>query len=245
MATLIVIFALGWRFGLHPVLAFWAIYVLTRPLGASIGDFLSQPSDLGGLGLGATVTSAVFLIGILGIVIYLWVSRADVIEAGPDGATGVIDSRERGGLWQTVVVLVLVLVAAGTGYTMRKAALAEPAPASAVAAPTGAAPGGAQVPAAPGAAAGAPLGDLSQFRTITRDTLDKLNAGDQAAATTRVDDLETSWDNAQARLKARDDTAWTAVDGKIDTVLRELRSTSPTDVAAERAALTDLLGALG
>ena len=54
------------RFALNPILAFWIAYVLTRPLGASIGDYLSQPKDDGGLGLGTTVTSVVFLLTILG-----------------------------------------------------------------------------------------------------------------------------------------------------------------------------------
>ena len=250
VASLIVLFAIGWRLGLHPVLAFWAIYVLTRPLGASIGDFLSQPSDQGGLGLGATVTSAIFLAGILGIVAYLAMSRADVIEkdaadaGGADADTGDVDLRsERGGLWQTVVVVVLIVAAAGTGYAVRKAALQNDA-ASSVSAAAPATAGGPAALAGGSAAPISPLGDLSPFRTITQDTLDKLDAGDQAGATSRVDDLETSWDNAQARLKARDDAAWTTVDDKIDTVLRELRATSP-DPTTERAALTDLLGSLG
>ena len=42
--------------------SFWIAYILTRPLGASIGDYLSQPSGDGGLGLGTTGTSAVFLV---------------------------------------------------------------------------------------------------------------------------------------------------------------------------------------
>ena len=45
------------RFGLNAILAFWIAYILTRPLGASIGDYLSQPKADGGLGLGTTVTS--------------------------------------------------------------------------------------------------------------------------------------------------------------------------------------------
>src|SRR4051812_45260010 len=45
------------RFGLNAILAFWIAYILTRPLGASIGDYLSQPRADGGLGLGTTVTS--------------------------------------------------------------------------------------------------------------------------------------------------------------------------------------------
>jgi hypothetical protein len=87
------------------------------------------------------------------------------------------------------------------------------------------------------------LGDLTAFRKITQDTLALLNAGDQRAATARVTDLETSWDNAEARLKPKNKTAWTQIDGKIDTVLRQMRSTSPNP-ASEKAALTDLLKAL-
>ena len=49
------------RFALNAVLAFWLAYILTRPLGASIGDYLSQPRADGGLGLGTTVTSVIFL----------------------------------------------------------------------------------------------------------------------------------------------------------------------------------------
>ncbi len=47
--------------GLDPILAFWLVYILTRPLGASFGDLLSQPGDYGGLGLGTILTSAAFL----------------------------------------------------------------------------------------------------------------------------------------------------------------------------------------
>ena len=56
------------KFGLNAVLAFWMAYILTRPLGASIGDYLSQARADGGLGLGTTVTSAIFLAAILAVV---------------------------------------------------------------------------------------------------------------------------------------------------------------------------------
>ncbi|TPW10155.1 MAG: putative membrane-anchored protein [Acidimicrobiaceae bacterium] len=62
----------AYRFlNVNEVLAFWAAYVLTRPLGASMGDLLSQPKADGGLGLGTTVTSFVFLVAILVVVIYM------------------------------------------------------------------------------------------------------------------------------------------------------------------------------
>lgn len=51
--------------------SFWIAYVLTRPLGASFGDWLSQPVANGGLGLGASHTSLAFLAAILLLVAYL------------------------------------------------------------------------------------------------------------------------------------------------------------------------------
>ncbi len=53
---------------LNDVVAFWIAYILTRPLGASLGDLLSQPKANGGLGLGTVVTSAAFLVVIVGLV---------------------------------------------------------------------------------------------------------------------------------------------------------------------------------
>ena len=70
------------RFGLDAVLAFWAAYILTRPLGASLGDWASQPKDDGGLALGTVGTSALFLAAILGLVVYLTVTRRDAPSAG-------------------------------------------------------------------------------------------------------------------------------------------------------------------
>src|SRR5437764_2522690 len=62
-------------FRLNAVLAFWIAYILTRPLGASTGDLLSQPRADGGLGLGTTVTSVAFLAAILIVVVYLTITR--------------------------------------------------------------------------------------------------------------------------------------------------------------------------
>jgi uncharacterized membrane-anchored protein len=62
---------------LGAVLSFWLAYIVTRPLGASVGDYLSSDRSEGGLGLGTTGTSALFLTLILGLVIYLSVSGRD------------------------------------------------------------------------------------------------------------------------------------------------------------------------
>jgi uncharacterized membrane-anchored protein len=72
---------------LNAVLAFWLAYVLTRPLGASIGDFMSQHDKrYGGLGLGTTGTSYIFLGCILALVAFLTVTRRDQSRAEPETA---------------------------------------------------------------------------------------------------------------------------------------------------------------
>jgi uncharacterized membrane-anchored protein len=64
--------SLGYFFlKLDAILGFWLVYILTRPLGASFGDLLSQPRQYGGLGLGTIITSALFLTAIVGIVVYM------------------------------------------------------------------------------------------------------------------------------------------------------------------------------
>jgi uncharacterized membrane-anchored protein len=63
---------------LNAVLSFWLAYILTRPLGASIGDEMSQTSHkYGGLGLGTTGTSYIFLGCILALVVYLSKTKRD------------------------------------------------------------------------------------------------------------------------------------------------------------------------
>ena len=62
-------------FKANAVAAFWIAYILTRPLGASLGDWLSQPISDGGLGLGAVTTSVAFLTIILSLVVFLSISR--------------------------------------------------------------------------------------------------------------------------------------------------------------------------
>ncbi len=65
-------------FKIQEVWAFWLAYILTRPLGASFGDLLSQSHANGGLGLGTTGTTLVFLAVIVALVIHLTVTRRDV-----------------------------------------------------------------------------------------------------------------------------------------------------------------------
>jgi uncharacterized membrane-anchored protein len=77
-AAAVLIVAAVWRLRLiNAIAAFWATYVITRPLGASVGDFLSQPKNASGEGLGTTVTSLIFLALILLFVVYLAVTKRD------------------------------------------------------------------------------------------------------------------------------------------------------------------------
>jgi uncharacterized membrane-anchored protein len=59
--ALIAAVAIAYKLGANAVLTFWLAYILTRPLGASLGDLLSQARAYGGLGLGTVYTSLAFL----------------------------------------------------------------------------------------------------------------------------------------------------------------------------------------
>ena len=74
------------RFKLNAILAFWLAYILTRPLGASIGDYLSQPVEETGLGLGTILTSVIFLTAILSLVVYLSITKRDLIAVSASEA---------------------------------------------------------------------------------------------------------------------------------------------------------------
>jgi uncharacterized membrane-anchored protein len=79
-AGLIAAVLVAWRLGAGPVLSFWLAYILTRPLGANIGDYLASPRADGGLGLGTLGTSVIFLGTIFLVVVYLSVTHRDQTE---------------------------------------------------------------------------------------------------------------------------------------------------------------------
>jgi|TARA_R110001583_G_scaffold190937_2_gene355615 uncharacterized membrane-anchored protein len=62
---------------LNAIFAFWVAYILTRPLGASLGDLMSQPVGDGGMGIGTFGINAVFLTVIVALVAFLTVTRKD------------------------------------------------------------------------------------------------------------------------------------------------------------------------
>jgi uncharacterized membrane-anchored protein len=77
---LILAVLVAWTLGAGPVLSFWLAYILTRPLGANIGDYLGSPHADGGLGLGTLGTSVLFLGTILAVVVYLTKTQKDRTE---------------------------------------------------------------------------------------------------------------------------------------------------------------------
>jgi uncharacterized membrane-anchored protein len=78
--ALIALTAIAYFFGLKAVPAFWITYVLTRPLGASLGDLLSQSPEYGGVGFGTVWTSVIFLGIITSIVAFLTVRQHHVLR---------------------------------------------------------------------------------------------------------------------------------------------------------------------
>ncbi|MFJ9948357.1 hypothetical protein [Kitasatospora sp. NPDC091207] len=235
---LIASIVLGWRLGAGAVLSFWLAYILTRPLGANLGDWFASPSSDGGLGLGTAVTSVVFLAPILATVLYLTRSRSDVIEA--DGQTRTVDAGN-----PTRVRIMLGYYAVVAIATAALLVWAHHQPHAAVASEEGDTAGAASAPLTPEQATTSfPAAEVAKFRTVTADTLAKLTSGDQGGATTRIGDLEKAWDDDQPTLQPKNQQAWTLLDGQIDQVLRALRASKP-DKTTEVKALNTLLISLG
>lgn len=74
---------MAYYFGANPVLTFWLAYILTRPLGASLGDLLSQSHEYGGMGLGTIQTSIAFLTVIVGLVAWVTFENGGAHRADP------------------------------------------------------------------------------------------------------------------------------------------------------------------
>ncbi len=78
--------AIGWRWlHVNSVGAFWAAYVVTRPLGASFSDWISKPVSITGLNFGNGRTAIVFAVVVVVLVLYLAVARPDVQTAAEPG----------------------------------------------------------------------------------------------------------------------------------------------------------------
>lgn len=88
-AVLIVIPAISfWKLRMNAILAFWTAYVLTRPLGAAIADWLGKPANEGGVGVGNGIVTLVLGIALAAIVVYLQVTRRDEQRPATNAASG-------------------------------------------------------------------------------------------------------------------------------------------------------------
>ena len=248
-AALIAIVITGWRLGAGPVLSFWLAYILTRPLGANMGDWFALPKDQGGLNVGTFGTSLIFLGAIAATVAYLARTKADVTEhriRTTDAATARRAPRAAVAVGYAAVVVLGGLVLHDASNHKGTASLEESESGSSAApeaSPSTTVAAGVSAPSASAHPASKfTAADLEPFRTVALDTLAKLDTGDQTGATARIKDLETSWDKAQSRLQRQDPTTWTDLDGKIDAVLRALRAKTPNR-DTETAALNTLLTA--
>jgi uncharacterized membrane-anchored protein len=83
-AIMLALLAVRYLTRINSMLLFWIAFVLTRPLGATAGDFLSKPHDHGGLQWGTMWTSAALLAALVALIAYEGVQvRRDPLDPLP------------------------------------------------------------------------------------------------------------------------------------------------------------------
>ncbi|GLW34214.1 COG4705 family protein [Actinoplanes regularis] len=243
-ATLILVTWLAGRFGASLVATFWIAYVLTRPLGASLGDLLTQSKDFGGLDLGASVTSMLFF-GVITILVVreqLLANRHGVAVKGE----GPLGGSPGDYAWAGAAAAAIAIVGAGLSTLHNgtsNATAAQPADRSTVTVTQTDPSSGAKAPVTKVVHPTTRLGNLTSFAAIVADVQAKVAKNDLAGGKSRVKDLEVAWDDAEAGLKPRDSGKWHHLDDQIDEVLTALRAGHPAqaDCAAKLATLDSTL----
>lgn len=206
VAVIIACTFLAWKlFKLDAVLSFWFAYIFTRPLGASLGDYLSQPKQYGGLGLGATVTSVIFLTAILAVIIYLAVTKCDTVPKSEFSASKQITTSRKNVLTQTICVLLIFFSVSIAGYAFLSH----------------------NISSQTDTVQTTLSGQLNDFISIENNMIDSVNSGDFTSAKSDADDLEHEWDTSAPALRKMDKETWTQIDGTIDDVLAAVRSKNP------------------
>ncbi|MEH0586774.1 hypothetical protein QA942_22875 [Streptomyces sp. B21-106] len=239
---LIAAITLLWKFGANPVLSFWLAYILTRPLGANIGDWLAspkvaQPGEPTGLALGTFTTSLIFLGLILATVVYLTMTRSDVIEThDATHATGDL-RKERVGLAGFGLLAV-----ATTGLLIWAHSQPHVGPAPE-------ADNTSAVQMAPGEAVKKfPPAKVTALKTLASTALKDARSGNAKGAHTAAQSLRDLWDADEASLQPLDQTGWTSIDAQMDKVLGTFgidHSNPPMAPAQQEKELNVLLTYMG
>ena len=231
--ALIGVIALGWRLGANPVLTFWLAYILTRPMGANLGDYLGRSQAEGGLGLGLFGTSVIFLVAIAGIVFYLTRTRVDVVPIGREKTPRPTTPRRELLVLTGMIVaacVAAIVVARAASHNTGGAALAEaPAPVASLA------PGQQAQPFTPA--------DLAAITAASQDIRSLVQGGQQNQAVSSAKNLENAWDDAAPSLQAKNPDRWTTLDGQVDAVLKSVRASTP-DSGRELTAVNTLVSSL-
>ncbi|MCZ4101782.1 COG4705 family protein [Streptomyces sp. H39-C1] len=234
------------RFGANPVLSFWLAYILTRPLGANIGDWLASPKvaqspgDPTGLALGTFTTSLIFLGLILATVVYLTVTRSDVTETheATHAAQGTSNPRkERIALGGFGVLAVATVALLSWAHAQPHVG---PAPETDTTSTV-------QLP--PGQAVkNFPPAKVGALRTLVSTSLKDARSGDAAGAHAAAQSLRDLWDADQDSLQPLDDTGWTSIDAQMDKVLATFgidHQNPPMSPVQQESELNALLADLG
>ncbi|KUM98453.1 hypothetical protein AQI88_03540 [Streptomyces cellostaticus] len=234
-----------WRFGANPVLSFWLAYILTRPLGANIGDWLAspkvaQPGEPTGLDLGTFTTSLIFLGLILATVVYLTVTRSDVTETYEAAHVAQVTGDPRKERVALAGFGLLAVATTGLLVWAHGQPHVGPAPET---------DNTSAVQMAPGQAVKKfPPAKVSALRTLASTSLKDARSGNATGAHAAAQSLRDLWDADQASLQPLDQTGWTSIDAQMDKVLKTFgidHANPPMAPAQQEKELNALLTDMG
>jgi len=171
--------------------------------------------------LGTTITSVIFLIAILGIIVFLAVSKIDISTKRETTNTEQTNGSKKNVFIQTIVVLCVFLIVGIGGYTWRSNNLALETNASQATL----------------------SGQLSDFVKIENDMFNDVSSNNFISAKNKANELEHQWDTSEPKLRKIDGTTWTKIDGTIDVVLAAVRTGNP-DASKCKSALNNSLHVL-
>ncbi|MEU5115574.1 hypothetical protein AB0G64_29200 [Streptomyces longwoodensis] len=234
-----------WKFGANPVLSFWLAYILTRPLGANIGDWLAspkvaQPGEPTGLDLGTFTTSLIFLGLILATVVYLTVTRSDVTETHEATHAAHTTGDPRKERFALAGFGLLAVATAGLLVWAHGQPHVGPAPEE---------DNTSAVQMAPGQAVKKfPPAKVAALKTLASTSLKDARSGNETGAHAAAQKLRDLWDADQASLQPLDNTGWTSIDAQMDKMLKTFgidHSNPPMSPAQQEKELNTLLTDMG